>query len=37
MDKNRHGYAKGERNPAGNTHCQEHEMENYNELTTNLP
>lgn len=38
VDRNSHKYAKGERNPSGNTHCQpskNHNMENY-ELTTNL-
>lgn len=37
VDKNRHRYAKRERNPSGNTHCQKHKMENYNELTTEIP
>lgn len=40
VDKNRHRCSKGERNPSGNTHCQsskEHEIENYNELTSKLP
>lgn len=39
-DGNIHKYAKGERNPPENTNCQpskEHEMQNYNELTTKLP
>ena len=40
MNRNSHKYANGERNPLENIHCQpskEHEMENYNELTTKLP
>lgn len=40
MNRNSHKYAKGERNPLGNTYCQsskEHEMENSNELTIKLP